>query len=576
MGADEEGTHERLKTHLGQLVEPKIKEHRGRTVKNTGDGFLSEFASVVDAVRCAVEIQRGMMERERDIPKERRIAFRIGINLSDVIVEEHDIFGNGVNVAARLEGLADPGGICISEVVGDQVRDKLNIVFQDLGEQQVKNIALPVRVYSLQPEQISRLPAANVSPIRMGLLPTVAPRLSIVVLPFTNLSDDREQQYFADGITDDLTTDLSRIIGLVVISRNTAFTYRDKPIDTKQIGRDLRVRYVLEGSVRRSRDQVRVNAQLIDTETDAHLWAERFEGNTIDLFALQDEITSQIAVALNLELIAAEAARPIKNPDVLDYILQGRAAAWGRPPSAENYAEAIGLFERAMTLDPGSFQAQSWLASVLVNRLLDFPASASGGDFTRADKLATKALAVSPRSSLPHFAKGQVLRLQKRYEEAIFEFETVLNLDRNWIGAIFALGWCKFHAGFIDETIPHFKQLIRLSPRDPFLGIWYARIGIAHLLQSQFDEAIAWLERARSEIPSRPFTRSSLAVAYALKGEMKLATAELAEAHRLSPDGRYSSIARLKTVGYLGLPKIRILYETVYLNGYRKMGVPED
>ena len=235
MGADEEGTHERLKSHLRGLVDPKIAEHRGRIVKNTGDGFLAEFASVVDAVRCAVEMQHGMIDREPEVPDERCIRFRIGINLGDVIVEEHDIYGDGVNVAARLEGLAEPGGICVSRVVRDQLRDRLDYAFEDMGEQSVKNIARPVRAYTLRPERTAGSPTAG-SSITSSLPPVTAPRLSIVVLPFTNLSDDREQQYFADGITEDLTTDLSRLENMFVISRNTAFTYRNNPIDTKQIG----------------------------------------------------------------------------------------------------------------------------------------------------------------------------------------------------------------------------------------------------------------------------------------------------------------------------------------------------
>jgi adenylate cyclase len=402
------------------------------------------------------------------------------------------------------------------------------------------------------------------------------PRLSIVVLPFADLSEDRKRQYFVDGITEDVTTDLSRIDGMFVISRNTAFIYRDKPVDTKQIGRELGVRYVLEGSVRRAGKQVRVNAQLIDAESDAHLWAERFDRDIGDLLALQDEITSSIAVALNLELVNAEASRPTDHFETLDYIFRGRAIAAGKPPSAENCAEAIGFFERALRLDPCSVSAQSWLAIVLGNRLLDFPAHAGDCDLERADELASKAVAASPRSSVAHFAKGQVLRVQKRYEEAVAEYETVLTFNRNWAGAIFALAWCKFHTGLIDETLPLFNQLMRLSPRDPYMGIWYGRLGIAHLLQSRLDEAIVWLEKARTAIPSRPWTRSSLAVAYAHKGETALAAAEIAEAHRLSPDGRYSSIARLKEVGYLGVPKVRALFETIYLSGYRKAGVPEE
>src|SRR6516162_4641882 len=294
MGADEEGTHARLQAHLRELVDPKIEEHRGRIVKNTGDGLLAEFASVVDAVRCAVEFQRGMINREPDVHEERRIRFRIGINLGDVIVEEHDIFGDGVNVAARLEALTEPGGICISRMVRDQIRDKLPYPFQDLGEQSVKNIARPVRVYALRAEGLAGGLQANVPSGTSHPVPVAAPRLSMVVLPFANLSNGPEQQYFTDGITEDLTTELSRIAGMLVISRNTAFTYRNKAVDTKQIGRELGVRYVLEGSVRRSANQVRINAQLIDAETDAHLWAERFDGDTSDLFALQDEITRRI------------------------------------------------------------------------------------------------------------------------------------------------------------------------------------------------------------------------------------------------------------------------------------------
>ncbi len=358
MGADEEGTHERLQSVRRQLIDPKITEHHGRIVKTTGDGLLVEFPSVVDAVRCAAEVQRGMIDREPEATEEQQIRFRIGINLGDVIADDDDIFGDGVNVAARLEALAEPGGICISRTVRDHIRDKLPYPFEDRGEQNIKNIARPVRVYALRPEVVANLTMSSV-PLSMPMsLPAVAPRLSIVVLPFTNLSDDREQKYFADGITEDLTTDLSRIADMFVISRNTAFTYRNKPVEAKQIGRELGARYVLEGSVRRAGSQVRVNAQLIDAETDAHLWAERFDRDMGDLFVLQNEITSRIAVALDLELVGAEVARPTDHPDALDYILRGRAAGL-KPPSRDKYAEAVSLFERALTLDPGSAAAQS-------------------------------------------------------------------------------------------------------------------------------------------------------------------------------------------------------------------------
>jgi len=502
MGTDEEGTHERLKAHRGQLIDPKIEEHRGRIVKTTGDGLLAEFASVVDAVRCAAEVQRGMLDREPEVAAKLRTEFRIGINLGDVIVEEHDIFGDGVNVAARLEALAEPGGICISRTVRDQIRDKLAYPFEDRGEQSVKNIARPIRVYALRPEAVAELPASNPEPATSIFQAPTAPRLSIVVLPFANLSDDREQQYFADGITEDLTTDLSRIPHMFVISCNTAFTYRNKPADTKRIGRELGVRYVLEGSVRRSGNQVRVNAQLIDAETDAHMWAERFDRDAGDLFALQNEITSRIAVALNLELTGAEAARASEHPDALDYILRGRAASPNyKPPSRESYAEAIGLCERALALDPRSADAQSWLASWLAGRVMNGMSDTAAADIKRAQDLAGQALAASPRSPLAHFAKGQALRAQGRIEECIPEYETVLAFNRNWLVAIASVGWCKFLTGSLQEAIPAHEQCIRLSPRDPLIGNWYGQIGRVHLLQSRTDEAILWIERARSANP---------------------------------------------------------------------------
>jgi adenylate cyclase len=577
MGMDEEGTHERLQAHRRELVEPKIGEHSGRVVKNTGDGMLAEFPSVVDAVRCAVELQRAMIDREAGMTEDRRIRFRIGINLGDVIVEEDDIFGDGVNVAARLEALAEPGGLCISRMVRDQIRDKLPYAFKDLGEQSVKNIARPVRVYALQPDGLTSGPASSVPPTASISSPAVAPRLSIVVLPFPNLGSDPEQQYFADGITEDLTTDLSRLAGMLVISRNTAFSYRNKPVDTKQIGRELCVRYVLEGSVRRAGNRVRVNAQLIDAETDTHLWAERFDGDTADLFALQDEITSRIAVALDLELIGAEAARTTEHPDALDYMFRGRAAM-NNPPSRDSRAEAIRLFERALALDPRSVEAQSQLARALMGRVIDGIADSAAADIARAEDLAGHALAASPRSPFAHYAKGQVLRAQRRFEEAIPEYETVIALNRNWMQALHALGQCKLFAGSIEETIPLTEQAIRLSPCDPQLGIWYQQIGMVHLLQSRTDEAIRWLEKARNAIPAHPGIRGNLASAYALNGEIARAAAELAEARRLAGEGSFSSIARYKAIGYfaVGVPKIRALVEATYYAGLRKAGVPEE
>jgi TolB-like protein/Flp pilus assembly protein TadD len=587
MGADEEGTLERLKAHRRQLTDPKIKEHHGRIVKTTGDGALVEFPSVLDAVRCAVEVQREMIDRNAEVPEDERITLRIGINLGDIIIDGNDIYGDGVNIAARLEVMAEPGGICISRVVRDQIRDKLSYPFEDMGEQSVKNIARPVRVYAISASAVAALPPVT-TPARPRSMRHRAspqrgiPRLSIVVLPFANLSNDPEQQYFADGITEDLTTDLSRIADMFVISRNTAFTYQNKRVDTKQIGRELGVRYALEGSVQRSGNRVRVTAQLIDAETDAHLWAERFYGDAGDLFALQDEITSRIAVALNLELVSAAAARPTEHPDALYYILRGRAAS-NKPQTRDTRAEAISMFEAALALDPRSVEAQAALAGQLAGRAMDGMADSAAADIARAEGLAEQAVAASPRSSLAHHAKGQVLRAQvqllgaqDRCAAAITEYETAIALNRNSVFPIAALGWCKLWAGSLEEVIPLIEKAIRLSPRDPALYFWYQGIGRVHLLQSRIDDAIVWLEKARNANPVHPVIRADLASAYGLKGETENAAVELAEAQRLRSDGRFSSLARLKTTRSFGAPAVRALNEATFFVGLRKAGMPEE
>jgi len=405
---------------------------------------------------------------------------------------------------------------------------------------------------------------------------TVAPRLSIIVLPFINLSDDREQQYFADGITEDLTTDLSRLSVMSVISRNTAFTYRNRPADTKQIGRELGVRYVLEGSVQRSGNRVRVSAQLIDAETDTHLWADRLDRDAGDLFALQNEITSRIAIALDLELVGAEAARPTTQPDALDYVMRARAFYLGRVPTRQNYAEQVALYERALALDPDSEKAQGYLAAQLAARVLDQMTASAASDLERAETLADRALATFSSRPLAHYAKGQVLRARQRFEEAIPEYETVLALNRNWVHAIAALGYCKFVTGSMEEAIPAQELAIRLNPRDPQIWLYYFWIGQAHLLQSRLDEAIGWFEKAHTANADQPFPHAYLASAYGLRGEGGPAAEELAQARRLSADDRYSSVARLRAVGPFGGPKIRALFEAIYFAGLRNAGMPEE
>src|SRR6516164_7744156 len=398
------------------------------------------------------------------------------------------------------------------------------------------------------------------------------PRLAIVVLPFTNLSDDPGQQYFADGITEDLTTDLSRLPQMSVISRNTAFIYRHKRIDTRQIGAELGARYVLQGSVRRSENQVRVTAQLIDAATDTHLWADRFDCGAGDLFALQNEITGRIASELNIELIAAEAARLTVDPEALDYILRGRAVKL-RPNS-----QAVSMFERALTLDPRSVEAQSLLASEFAMRMLDGVSDSEAADLVRAEALVERALAASPRSPTAHMAKGDVLRARGRSPEAIAEYETVLAINRNDAHALDFLADCKLLRGSMEEVIALEEQAIRLSPRDSGLGYFYFRIGQAYLLQSRTDEAILWLERARRALPELPFVRGLLASAYGLAGETERAVTERAEARRLSNYHRYSSIAQVRafSVWEGAAPKVRASAETTYFAGLRMAGTPEE
>jgi adenylate cyclase len=613
MGLDEEGTLARLKALRRELADPKIKEHRGRIVKTTGDGLLVEFASVIDSLRCAVEIQAAMAESNAPLPADKRIEFRVGIHQGDIVVEDGDIFGDGVNVAARLEGLAEPGGICVSARVQEDVAGKLDIAFRDLGEQQLRNIARSVRTYAVgaaaSPARhrrrrivISRLVAAAIILVVAGIgattwwawprlspsattaqaVPTAippaasidakpAPRLSIVVLPFANLSNDPQQQYFADGITEDLTTDLSRLRSVLVISHNTAATYRDKHIEAKQIGRELGVRYVLEGSVRRSGNQVRVNAQLIDASNNAHLWAERFDDDVGDPLAIQNEITSRNS----WELIGAENARPTDRSEALDYLLRGRAAL--NSGRLENTEKAVDLLEHALALDPRSVEAQSRLASALISRSGPKEPAAAAADLQRAEELTAQALANSPGDPYTHRVKGKLLRNTRRCGDAVPEFEISLATDRNNPLTLVDLSTCKFLTGGSDqEAIVLTEQAIRLSPRDPNMWWWYTWIGFVHLLQSRIDEAIAWLEKGRSAQPKAAPPHWFLAAAYGFKGELERARAELAEAMKLTGSDRYSSVARTRANGDLYTPALRDRWETIFFPGIRAAGLPEE
>jgi adenylate cyclase len=576
IGLDDAGTLQRLRTLRREVIDPAIEEHAGHIVQTGGDSLLVVFDSIDGAVRCGVQVQQQVPIHDGDQPSERAIRFRVGINIGDAIADGTDLHGDAVNVVARLQAECPPGGICVSRSVRDHVHGRLELTFEELGSLRLKNIARPVEAFTVKLDgaAVPRIPRPVLLDVSESKSIPV-PRLSIVVLPFANLSGDTDQQYFVDGITDDLTADLSRLPDMFVISCNTALTYRSKRVETKQIGRELGVRYVLEGSIRRSGDRVRVNAQLIDATTDSHLWAERFEGDTGDLLALQDEIASRIAVALDLELVDVEAARPTQHPDALDCIFRARAAL-SKPSSRITYMESISLLEHAVSLDAQSSEAQSRLASVLTGRVLDGLADSPATDIACAEVLVESALAASPRSPIAHYAKGQVLRAQHRNDEAIPEFETAIALNRNWPIAYAQLGRCKFYTGSVEEMIPLIMKAIRLSPRDGEIGQWFFRIGVVHLVQSRIDEAIVWLEKARNAMPAHPLPHAHLASAYALRGDIETAAEELADARRLSADHRYSSVALLQTIGYFGVPKVQALYEATFFTGLRRAGVPEE
>lgn len=423
---------------------------------------------------------------------------------------------------------------------------------------------------------LQMMPSATVpaTPVAAAVLP--APRLSIVVLPFANLSDDREHQHFIDGITADLTADVSLIPGSLVISRNTASTYKGKMVEAKQIGRELGVRYVLEGSVRRSGSQVRHNVQLIDAENNAHLWAERSDRDIGDLFARQNEIAGRLANSLHLTLIRSEASRPIDDPGAQDYRFRARAAAF-KPSSREKYAEAIDLFERALAIDPQlPPSTKSGLAVQYTGRVLDEMTDTAAADIARAEELIGQALAAAPHSPDAHHAKGQLLRVQRRCAEAISEFETGLAYNRNNIGAFNQIAGCKILLGLTDEAIPLLEQALLLSPQDPQIQMVYFRFGQARLLQSRTEDAIVWLAKSRSAHPTYPFVHAWLAAAYGLKGETVHAAAELAEARRLGGEGSMSSIARLRADSRFETPAGHILRDATYFTGLRKAGVPEE
>jgi adenylate cyclase len=550
-GADEEGTVVRLRALRRELIEPTIASHHGRVVKTAGDGMVIEFASVVDAVRAAVTIQSDMEKRAEGIPAEKQIRFRIGVHLGDVLVEtDGDLMGDGVNIAARLEGISEAGGMSLSEDAWRQVRDKVGASFADLGEHELKNIARPVRVYALR----ATSPAAGQSagPLlrekaEQGRLSP--PPLSIVVLPFANMSGDSEQEYFVDGLTEDLTTELSRMPGAFVIARNTAFTYKSKAVDMKAIGRDLGVRYALEGSARKAGGRIRLNVQLIDTETGAHLWADRFERELVDLFALQEAVTIELAGVLNVQLVEAETrrSRTKLHPDAFDLVLRGHAAN-NRGMARENNEASLHFYEEALRLDPGNVTALSCSAIGLALRVTSLWSIDRLDDLAQAEAMAERALALDPNDPQSHSAMGFVRRVQQRFDEAIIEYETVLRANPNFAFAHSELGWAYNFSGRFEQALPHFEESIRLSPRDPQLFLGYFGIGNLQQELGHFELAIEPLRRCIALNPRFSWPHLVLTVTLIQLQRMDAARAALAAYFRTNPAARTISAIRANAV----------------------------
>ena len=614
-GADEDRALARLRAIRSDLIDPIITVHHGRVVKRTGDGAIVEFRSVVDAVRLAIEVQHGMIERNAGLPAERRIEFRIGIHLGDVVEEsDGDLMGDGVNIAARVQGLAKPGGICLSEDAYRHVRARLDLAVTDLGPTQLKNIAEPMRLYSLEvgvPAQAKPVkPAEPVTPKKRSSLlplavalaallillagdawwflnanrpvavaskaPAEAARLSIVVLPFTNLSNDPAQDYFADGVTENLTTELSRLHNSFVIARNTAFTFKGKNLDAKAIGKELGVRYVLEGSVQRDANRVRVNAQLIDAESGAHLWADRFEDDVADLFKLQDEVVARLAGTLQVELLNAEAQRSLhdrpRNPDAIDLTMRGLALL-NQPFTKANRFEARDFFEQVLTLDPTNADA---LAGAAFVDMSDYNQDWSDQQdlYARAMQRANQALLLDPDQPYAHYATARLIMMKAEPNDAasanrvMAEAEATLRADPSFARAYWPLAVGDGLLGHYEQSISELQQAMRISPRDSNIGTWHMEMGRDLLALRRTDAAV---QEGLKAIDSGYRTAQSymaLAAFYAAADKAPEAKAALAEGMNLNPKLSVAWL-RARTPSFIDSPP-----------GFRetliKAGLPEE
>ena len=602
MGLDEVGTARTLREHR-KATDALVAKHGGRVVKTTGDGVLLEFPSVVDAVECAIAVQKAMAERNKDIPEARRMLYRIGINLGDILIEGDDILGDGVNVAARLEGIAEPGGICLSRAAYEQARGKIDFATRDLGEQRLKNIAEPIRVFAVDlgasrtvaRGRINRgvVITAAIMVLALGAgasywrfaatVPTtsppavtVVPRSSILVLPFVNLSGDPEQQYIADVLTENLTTGLARIHGTFVIARSTAFTYKGKPLDVKQVGKDLGVRYVLEGSEQHSRDKVRVSARLIDVASGAHLWADQFVAPRSDLFEAQDDIVRPIARTLQLQLIAADLARASRtrpnSPDGQDLALRCKAAAYNWQGMA-TVGDVVATCQRSLQADERDAFAPSILAIIIALSVVTSQSVDRVSDLEKAEALTSRAFALDPGSDFAHIAKSWVLMGRNRHEQAISEAERALALNPSFIETYYIRCAAYNFIGQPDRALEVADEAIRLSPRDPLLPVFYHDKGWAFFMKQQYEPAIDWLRRAEH---STNFTDLLLASALALTGHSIEAKKAL-DQYRAYPGVNSTTITQLRTQQFaLSDNPEWIAYNERLFDGLRKAGMPEN
>jgi TolB-like protein/Tfp pilus assembly protein PilF len=562
-GIDEEGTLKRLRKLRRELINPAVSLHRGRIVKSTGDGILIEFPSVVEAVRCALDVQRGMDGRNADVPPEQRIEFRVGINVGDVVVEGDDLLGDGVNVVARLEGFAEPGSICISEAAYQHIRDKLDLNFEDAGQQQLKNIARPVRVY--------RVRLSGAAPSSRPALP-LPDKPSIAVLPFQNMSGDPEQEYFADGIVEEIITALSRFRQLFVIARNSSFTYKGRAVDVRQVGRELGVRYVLEGSVRKAGNHVRITGQLIDTATGAHLWADRFDGNLENIFGLQDSVTASVVGAIAPKVEQAEIERAKRKPtgslDAYDYYLRGTPLFFGQMTRQSN-EEALRLFNKAIELDPDFALAYARAASCYTIRKINRWMADPRQEVAEAARLARRAVDLGKDDALALAFAGLVLAfVVGDLDDGAAFVDRALSLNPNLAIAWAFSGWMNICFGEHDIAIEHEARAMRLSPLDPRLWSWQFLTALAHFYAGRYDEAVSWAEGTLRPQPNYVPALRVAAASNAQAGRLEKAQKLMARLRQLDPVLRISNLADI-------MPLRRREDFARYEEGLRKAGLPE-